>query len=298
MRLPSLPPLPPPVRAVLVRPRVRRGLLLARRSVREFNDDHCAQLAAAISYHLLFSIFPLAIAGLGVLGLVTRSAHARDTVVATVLKFVPLSGRGQQQLHSMLTSISGGTGAFGLLGLAGVIWAATGVMAAVRTAVNIAWDGTEHRPFLRGKLVDLLFLVATFVLVAAAMGVAVLTGLARHGSAEVSGWVALLTGPLAAAFAVLATFALLFVTFLVLYRLLPTERTSVREVWLGAVVAAVGVTGLQYGFSAYLSHFSHYNRVYGSLGAVVAFMFFVYLASAVFLFGAEVASELPRLPSR
>ncbi len=298
MRRPHLPAQPPWLRAALDRPRVRRGLLLTRRSVREFSDDHCAQLAAAISYHLLFSIFPLAIAGIGVLGLVTRSAHARDQVVNQVLKFIPLSSNGQSQLHSMLASISGATGALGLLGILGVIWAATGVMSAVRTAVNIAWDVDEHRPFLRGKAVDLLLLLATFVMVGAAMGVALLSSLARRTSGDVPSWLTPITGPLAAAFAAAATFALLFGTYVSLYRLLPTVQTKLREVWLGAAVAAAGVTGLQYGFSVYVSHFSHYNRIYGSLGAIVAFMFFVYLASAVFLFGAEVASELPRLPPR
>ena len=69
-----------------------------------------------------------------------------------------------------------------------------------------------------------------------------------------------------------------------------------RLPWLRqALAAAGGFEGLQYGFSAYLSFFGHYNKVYGTLGAVIAFMFFVYLASMVFLSGAEIASEYPRL---
>ncbi len=61
----------------------------------------------------------------------------------------------------------------------------------------------------------------------------------------------------------------------------------------GALLAAAGFEILQYGFSAYLSNFANYNRVYGSLGAVIAALFFVYLNASVFLFGAEVASEYP-----
>ena len=299
MRRPDLTRLVPSwAKSVLARAGQRRVVVLLRRSVREFTDDHCPQLAAAISYHLLFSIFPLAIAAVGVLGLVTHSAHARDSVVSAVTGMVPLSGEGQQQLRTMLESISGTTGALGLLGLLGVIWSASGVMAAVRTAINIAWDVQERRPFLRGKAVDLLLLLGTFVLIGAALGAALLSSLARQGGASVSGWLRFLTGPLAAAFAVLASGALLFVTFLALFRLLPAVPTRLRDVWPGAVGAAVGLTALQYGFSIYVSHFSNYNRVYGSLGAVIAFMFFVYLAAAVFLLGAEVASEWPKLPRR
>jgi membrane protein len=92
--------------------------------------------------------------------------------------------------------------------------------------------------------------------------------------------------------------ALLFATFAVLYRVVPAAPTRMRDIWPGALAAAAGFEGLQYGFSIYLAFFGHYNRVYGSLGAVVAFMFFVYLASMVFLFGAEIASEYPRLRDR
>jgi membrane protein len=94
---------------------------------------------------------------------------------------------------------------------------------------------------------------------------------------------------------VAAATALLFATFAFLYRFMPAVPTRLGGIWPGALAAAAGFEGLQYGFSAYLAFFGHYNKVYGSLGAVVAFMFFVYLASMVFLFGAEIASEYPRL---
>ena len=85
---------------------------------------------------------------------------------------------------------------------------------------------------------------------------------------------------------------------MLLYRFVPTTGPRLRDLWPGALVAAAGFEVLQYGFSVYLSGLAHYNRVYGSLGAVIAALFFVYLNASVFLFGAEVASEYPRLPSR
>ena len=63
----------------------------------------------------------------------------------------------------------------------------------------------------------------------------------------------------------------------------------------GALAAAAGFEAVQYGFSLYVTYFGHYNKIYGSLGAIVAFLFFIYLASSVFLFGAEIAAEYPRL---
>lgn len=82
------------------------------------------------------------------------------------------------------------------------------------------------------------------------------------------------------------------------YRVLPAVFVPWRTVWPGAFVAAVGFEVLQAGFSIYVSNLAHYNRVYGSLGGIVAFLFFVYLASSLYLFGAEVSSEYGRLPEQ
>lgn len=277
-------------------PRVRHGLTLLRRSFDEFRKDHCQQLAAAISYHVLFSIFPLAITGVGILGLFMQSDAARNTIVDAVLKVVPLTDAGSTQLRHLLSSIGGGAGAIGTLGFVGVLWSASGMMAAIRTALNIAWDTDQQRPFFKGKAVDILLLGASFVVVAAALAVTIVTSVARRGSGYLPDFVQPLAGPAASVAAFLIAVAMLFGIFLLLFLYVPAVTTRVREIWPGALLAAVGFEFLQLGFSIYVAHFAHYNKVYGSLGAVVAFLFFVYLANLVFLFGAEAASEYPRLP--
>ena len=287
-------------RLLLHLPWLRQALALLRRAFAEFRADHCQQMAAAVSYHVLFSVFPLAILAVGIIGLVTQDPHARDAVAGAVLKVVPLSGHGREQLRGLLSSVGGGAGALGLLGLIGVIWSASGVMAAVRTALNVAWDTDARRPFVRGKLVDLALVAGVFVVTGATLALTVAAGVIRHAARLPDAVQDLepLTRAGASVTVVAISTALLFTTFAVLYRVVPAVPTRMRDIWPGALAAAAGFEGLQYGFSIYLAFFGHYNRVYGSLGAVVAFMFFVYLASMVFLFGAEIASEHPRLRDR
>ena len=277
-------------------PWVRQAMLLLRRSVHEFFADHCQQMAAAISFHLLFSLFPLAIAAVGAIGLITQNPHARDAVATVVLKAVPLSSHGRQQLHGLLTSVSGSAGALGLLGIIGVIWAASGVMAAIRTALNVAWDTDHKRPFIRGKIIDLALVASVFLVTGAAQGIPLLASITRHGVHLPAAlrFLQPLAGAAATAGVYLAASALLFATFLFLYRFVPAAPTRLRDIWPGALTAAAGFEAVQYGFSLYLTYFGHYNKIYGSLGAVVAFLFFIYLASAVFLLGAEIAAEYPR----
>jgi membrane protein len=279
-------------------PWFRCALALLRRGFAEFQDDHCPQMAAAIAYHVLFSVFPLAIMAVGIVGLVTRDQHALSALIDSVLKVVPLSGQGKQQLHGLLTSVSGGAGALGLLGVLGLIWSASGVMATVRTALNIAWDTDAKRPFIRGKVVDLLLVGGVYLVTGATVGLTIAAGIVRRGATRLPGTLhdlEPLTGAGVSVAVVAVTTGLLLAVFAFLYRTVPAVPTRVRGIWPGALTAAVGFEALQYGFSAYVSFFGHYNKVYGSLGAIVAFMFFVYLASMVFLFGAEIASEYPRM---
>lgn len=283
---------------VVRRPRVAQALLLTRRSVQEFREDHCQHLAAAVSYHLLFSLFPLAIVAVGVFGLVTGSPEVGQSVVTRVLDVLPLDGDGQEQLRRLIHSISGAGGAIGLIGLVGVAWSASGVMAAIRTAVNVAWDIENRRPFIRGKLIDLLLVAGIFLLLGASLGLVLLASLTRKGADQLPGPLAILAGPSTVVIIAVLVLVLLTALFTGLYWFLPATTVRVRDALTGAAVAAVATGLLQLGFSIYVSNFAHYNRVYGSLGAVVAFLFFVYLASMVFLFGAEVASEVSRMPRR
>ena len=86
--------------------------------------------------------------------------------------------------------------------------------------------------------------------------------------------------------------------FTVLYTVLPVNRPRIRDIWPAIVFATIGFELVKRGFSVYLDEFADYSAVYGSLGAVVAFMVFVYIAAIVFLFGAEMAALWPEVRRR
>lgn len=265
--------------------RTRLELLrrVAVRSVREFLDDRGPQLAAAISFHVLFSIFPLVILLAGVFGIVVNLTGVRADVVDTVVSNAPLSEEGEDDLRQLLEGATGGLSALGLLALPGLLWSASGMMAAIRAALSAAWDVEDRRPFLRGKLVDVSLVVgaALVVLLSAA-----LTVVARTAE-DVTGVPVLLSqlAPVLVAFAVV----------LFLYRVVPAVTPRLRDVWPAALFVAVVFVVLQNLFAFYVENFGRYNAIYGSLGAVIAFLFFVYLSSNVFLLGAEVGAELERV---
>ncbi|MGH3622217.1 MAG: YihY/virulence factor BrkB family protein [Sciscionella sp.] len=279
-------------------PRTRRLLMLARRSAREFRDDHCLQLAGSLAFHVLLSIFPLLIVVVSVFGLLSDDQTARQAVVGTVTTYIPLTDSGRQSLLELMAELQGSSSALGLLGLVGVVISAGGMMGAVRRALTLAWDATEHRPFLRGKAVDLLLVLGAGALLSASFALTVAVRISARNDYSGPGWLSFL-GPLAGAagwlVGFLLPFLLAFVLFSFLYSVVPAVPTRFVDVWPGALVGAALFQALKEIFAVYLAHFAHYNAVYGSLGAVAAFIFFVYLSANTLLLGAEIASEYPRL---
>jgi membrane protein len=252
---------------------------LAERSVAEFLDDHCAQYASSIAYHVLFSIFPLAIALTAIFGIVVRTTGSRANIVDTLVRNVPLSASGDAQLRSLLDGATGNASTLGLVGIAGVLYGASGMMASIRLALNDAWDVVDYRPYLRGKLLDI-----ALVLLAAALALTSLGATVAIRALGIS-WILGVVVPLVASFG----------TVLFLYRAVPAADVSVADAWPAALFVSCTYVLTENLFAFYVDHFTHYNAVYGSLGAVIAFMFFVYLSALVFLFGAEVASEWPHV---
>lgn len=262
---------------------------LVPRAVREFFADGCPHLAGSIAFRVLLSLFPVAIVVAALFGVVSRAVGFEPDVIDSVVRQAPLTDEGTEQLRELLEQSAGNLGTIGLVGGVGLVWAASGMMSAVRTALNLAWDVEDRRPWLVGKIVDVVFVFAASLVVATSVALNLTVRLAQELVAGL---------PLAGAVAqpllgVVAPFVLTFLVVVVAYRVVPATTPPLRDLVGPALVVAAVFTLAQVLFALYLEHFGRYNAIYGSLGAVVAFMFFVYLAALVFLFGAELAAEAP-----
>jgi len=268
----------------------------AGRAVGGFFDDQAPHSAAAISYYALLSLFPLAILLVFAFGLVIEEASARARVIDFILANVPLRPDGQTELEDLLTSVTEGGSGFGLAGALGLMLAASGVTAAIRQALNRAWDVEDSRPLVQGKLVDVLLVCGLGFLIALSFGLTVAARLAASWSAEVEqglGRVGSAVAELLLGLGRTVPALLAFAVFATLFSVVPARRTRLRDVWPGAAVAAVGFEAAKTGFAVYLANFADYNAVYASLATVVAFLVFVFVTANLFLLGAEVAVEWP-----
>lgn len=249
------------------------------------------QLAASISYRVLFSLFPLAIFLVSAFGLLIQDDERRDDVVTWLVDNLLLSPDGSTRLDQAVAGLDDPSSALGLVAVVGVLWGASGMMAAIRIALTNVW-GAERRQAWRGKALDFVLVLLAGVLILGAfaltLAVRIVEDLGRRVGAEL-GLEALgsAAGDLAQA---AASLGVLFGGILLLYRYLPTVRPPFGRLWAPALLTAFAILLTQAGYGLYLSRFADYNLVYGSLGAVIGFLFLVYLCASIFLAGAQLAA--------
>ncbi len=267
---------------------VDRVLLALWRACVEFVDDRGHRDAAQIAFFAVLSFVPLAMLLVGGFGLFFEDAEIRGRVVEAVFENVPLSQEADRaRLERTVGDALDNTGGLGPIAVLLLIAAASGVMGALRHAINQAWDVEKRPSLLRRKALDVaLVLGAALVLVFS------LSNSGIRGAAEElgdAGWALDLIGDL---------LPFLFTTAVVLflYRILPHPRPRTRDIWPGAVVAALLISLVRGALELYFEHLADFGALYGSLGALMALLIFVYAVSLVLVFGAEYASEWSRLP--
>lgn len=261
---------------------------------REFMDDQCTDLAAALTYYAVLASAPALLALVSLLGFVGDAEKALDSVMSTVAEFLP---------EDMLTIVEplvenavGNTGA-GIalvLGLVLALWSASGYVGAFGRAMNRIYDVEEGRPIW--KLRPALFAVTLLVVVIAALVVAslVLSGpIARSvGEAIGLGDVAITVWSIAKWPVALL---LVVVAVAMLYHFTPNvKRPRFRWVSAGAAVAIVVAGIASAAFAWYVgSGLSNYGS-YGILATFIVLLLWLWIVNLVLLFGAELDAEVER----
>ncbi|HEY1928638.1 MAG TPA: YihY/virulence factor BrkB family protein [Caulobacteraceae bacterium] len=257
-------------------------------TIREVSEDRILAVAAGAAFYGLLAVFPALAAFVSLYGLVADLDQAREQLMS-MSNFLP--GGAISVLSQQLTRL--GSSSHGSLGLAFVsgllisIVSSNAGMKALMAGLNVAYEEDEKRNFLTLNAVSIAFTIGAlvFAVIAIAAVVAAPGLLRRVGLGPIAGAVTVLKWPL----------LLVVVTgmFSVLYRFGPSrEHARWWSIAPGGIVAAVGWLAMSLLFSWYVANFGNFDRTYGSLGAVIGFMTWIWLSLIVILFGAELNSEL------
>ena len=280
---------------------------LGQRSIRAFFFEHpMGTYAAALAYRGLFGLFPfvlILVVLVGALGFPDFFDRAMDQARAQSSRYVPqqlepVVETAREQVKPLVAMIeraekqAGGKLLF--FGVAVALWSVSAVARTLTEAFNVAYQVAETRRWWKQLVLSLAFgpVLALVVIVSIAL---MLIGPQLVGSiaalvdldelfVRLWGW---LRFPVA--------LLLLAVVLSVVYRFGPNAKQRFRSVVPGAALSVVLWAISSVGFSFYLANFANYGVTYGSLGAAVGLLFYLYLCASVVLFGAELNAAISRL---
>ena len=269
---------------VLAKIKVRE---LLRKTWHEVGRNRCLGRAAELGFFFMMSLFPFLIFLISFLSFVPG---ARDLMLGYFSRFAPpqVMQLLQAWIEAVINDRSGGLLSFGLLFS---LWAASGGTAALIDLLNIAYDVAEGRSFWKSRWVATwLTLVLTLLVMGGALIVIFGQRLLRFGLTQ--------TGfadsfpRIGYAFSYVTGLAMVVVGLAVIYYVGPNVKLKWRWVIPGSLFALVFVALVSYGFSYYLKVVPSFNLTYGSLGAAVVLMLWLYLVSLMILIGGEMNAEI------
>lgn len=262
------------------------------RALSDFSEQHGSVYAAAISYYAIFSLVPMLVFVAAVFGFVARGTEVQTRVIAAILSQVPPSAGYRGDIQNVVSISAARVGLLTLLGFIGTIWTASNLFTVLRRALNLAFDIPNARPFITGRLVDMLSILGVGLLVLLSIGATAALGIIRAVSSDIfHGWLVNLGW---AVVFFLLPFVLSFGVFMMIYRVVPNRQIDRRDRTIAAILAALGFELVKIGFALYVANFSSYQRVYGAIGGIVAFLVFVHLESTIIIVSAEIAGELAK----
>lgn len=260
------------------------------RAKQQISEDNLSIVAAGVAFYAFVAVVPTLAATIAVYGLIADPSDVAQHIEA-LARVLP--GNVLPLLHDQMARITSSNKAAGwgaLIGFAFALYSSANATKALISGLNITYDETEKRSFLKLTATAFLLTIGLIVGAVAAIGlVAVLPAVLKrlditHGTELLLNW---LRWPV-----VIGGF---LAGLSIMYRFGPCRhRAKWRWVSWGAGSAALLwllASGL---FSFYVSHFASYDKTYGPLGTVVVFLMWLYLSAFIILFGAELNAEMER----
>jgi membrane protein len=274
--------------------KLKRAVRALLRAYNDVERNHTMQMAAALSYYFVLSLFPTLIF-LSAIVAYLPVPDLFNEALTLMSRFLPPDIMGLVR-RVLADVVSPNKGTFLSFGILGTLWTASGGFAAAIEALNIAYDVKDDRPFWKTRplAVALAFITGALLLIAlSVMIVGPRFGEWLAGRVHLSNLFILLWPyihwTIAVGFTILAVEVVYFVAPNVKQRFLATLP--------GAVLAVGCWIGLSYLLGIYFRHFANFNKTYGTLGAAIALMVWLYWTGFAMLVGAELNAELAKISS-
>jgi membrane protein len=258
---------------------------IIKRTAKRITEERAAEAAASMAYYGFFSLFPLLLVTVVVVSTVLENMLSQEEVLKFLLQAFPFSN---DLIKENIQQVLNARGSVGLIGLVSLAWSALGAFTVLMRNINRAWPNTKVRNFFKMRLMAFLMLAA---MLTGLISLFIFNTVSRFLPADINQIAAKVSSSQNFTSVMLAL--LLFSSLLVLYWWLPSTKVRWREAAWGALIGSIGISIVTTGFTWFLgSGLSNYNLVYGSLGTIVALLFWIYLLSLLVFVGAHLSAAI------
>jgi len=252
---------------------------------REISDDNVFNGAAALGFYLTLAIFPTLILLMAMIPYLPI-ARVDQAIMDLLGQALPPEAFDMvsKVVHEVTSERRSGILSFGILG---ALWATSTGMHAIMQQLNITYDVKEERSFVRARATALGLSLLFLLLVIGAFSLIVFGGIIQDWIGARFGF----SDALLAFFAVFRWVVILIALlsgFAMIYRFAPNVRLKFALITPGSLFGVTVLIAASLVFDAYTSHFADYSATYGSIGAVIVLMLWLYIAGLVILVGSEI----------
>lgn len=261
------------------------------RTVEDVTHKHTFQMAAAMAYYFVLSLFPALIL-LSAIASYVPVENLFDQALGMFGAFVPADGMRVVR-HILAQVVVPNRGAILSFGILGTLWTASTGFASAIEALDIAYEVEEGRPFWVTRpvalglvfMVGVLMLIALLVMIAGPHFAVWLSHYTHLSSIFLKSW-PYIHWSVSFGFAVLGVELLYFIA--------PNVKQRLWSTLPGAILSVIAWVGLSYGLGVYFRSFAHFSKTYGALGAMIALMVWLYWNGFIMLVGAELNCQLAK----
>ncbi len=256
-------------------------------TIQESGNHDAGQRAAGVAYYTIISIFPLLLGLIAVFGFFLPSINLQNALLNFVGNNIP---GATNILKENIDGIIRLRGVMSILSIVILFWGASALFGSISLAINRAWNINKQRHLFIRKASEIGMVFGTGMLFLLSLGTS--TFITFLGNAlNLSGLIAAVVS----LGAKLIAFLLMLVIFLLLYKFVPNAKTHWRDIWPGALLAAVFFEIARALFIFYLEHFANYQAIYGTISSFVILLVWIYYSAFILILGAEFTFQYSRM---